>query len=88
MSEGPCIQGKRLPFEVALARLKEGYPSIAMECWQKGTVVKMQVPDEHSKMTNPYLYMEIYDGEDLPVVRFPWMPNQLHFFDNTWEIRS
>lgn len=87
MSDGPYIQGKGLSFEAAIMRLKEGYQSIAMECWQAGTVVRIQTPDANSKMTDPYLYMEVHEP-DGSVIRFPWLPNQLHFFDNTWEIRS
>ena len=87
MSDGPCIQGKRLAFHHAIHLLHDGYPSIAMECWQPGTVVKIQKPDEHSKMTSPYLYMEVTE-DDGSVTRFPWLPNQLHFFDKTWEIRD
>ena len=87
MSDGPCIQGKYLTFSQALDRLKEGYPSIAMECWQKGTTIKLQTPDENSKMTEPYLYIEFVE-EDGSVRRFPWIPNQMHFFDKTWEIRN
>lgn len=85
-SGGTCIQGRKLPFEIALMRLKEGYPAIALEGWTR-SVVKMQVPDEHSKMTYPYLYIEYTEELDGSTTRHPWVPNAYELFSKDWEIR-
>lgn len=59
-------------FSQALENLKLGM-GVTRKIWS-GTyalpVVKLQVPDEHSKMTMPYLYMEKYNHE-AKLVRFP-----------------
>lgn len=49
----------------------------------KGMKLKVQYPDEHSKMTHPYLYMVIPDcpeGER----RLPWQPAQVDLFAEDW----
>jgi hypothetical protein len=39
--------------------------------WNKDVIIRAQYPDEHSKMTHPYLYAESYkDGE---IRRVPWI---------------
>ncbi len=51
----------------------------------KGMKLKAQFPDEHSKMTHPYLYMEIPDCEE-GIRRIPWQPAQVDLFAEDWEI--
>ncbi len=60
-----------LTFSEALELLKKG-KTVTRSDWygsEAKPVVKMQVPDKDSKMTEPYLYMEKFYGEAL--VRFP-----------------
>lgn len=48
--------------------------------WKKDVVVRIQFPDEHSKMTHPYLYVESRFG------CVPWKETVPEMFDDTWEI--
>lgn len=43
--------------------------------------IKLQVPDEHSKMTEPYLYIEHSAG-----ARFPWTPSNPDIFSEDWQL--
>lgn len=43
--------------------------------------VMAQYPDEHSKMGNPYLYI---DAHGLGGERNPWVPSQTDLFANDW----
>jgi hypothetical protein len=56
---------KFMDFADALKHLKtsthSGEKAVTISSWydsQAKPVVKLQIPDEHSKMTEPYLYME------------------------------
>lgn len=68
-------------FSEALVAVKLGSP-IGRECWNgKGLVVKAQYPDEHSKMTLPYLYIEYPSG-----ARCPWAASQTDIMSDDWII--
>ena len=54
--------------------------AIRLPNWSDDVIVKAQFPDEHSKMTHPYLYVESRFG------RVPWMPTQVEMFATTWQI--
>ena len=74
-------------FSSALLAVKEGR-KIARSGWNgKGLWVELQVPDEHSKMTLPYLYM-CYpdDATNTPGARVPWLASQTDILANDWEI--
>jgi len=47
----------------------------------KGMWVHMQVPDEHSKMRLPYLYMHTVRGELVP-----WLASHTDILAEDWEI--
>lgn len=47
----------------------------------KGMWLALQVPDAHSKMGHPYVYMSDVVGE-----RFPWNPNNLDLLARDWEL--
>ena len=53
---------------------------IRLTHWKEDVVVRIQFPDENSKMTAPYLYVESRFG------RVPWMPNQIEMFSREWVI--
>lgn len=42
--------------------------------------IRAQYPDEHSKMTAPYLYVESRFG------RVPWKETMIELFSDKWEI--
>jgi len=48
--------------------------------WKEDVIIKIQFPDEHSKMTTPYLYVESRFG------RVPWIPTQIELFSREWVI--
>jgi hypothetical protein len=41
----------------------------------------LQVPDEHSKMTLPYIYMCTVDGDLVP-----WLVSQIDILSEDWEL--
>ena len=47
----------------------------------KGMWLKLQVPDEHSKMTRPYIYMKTVD-DDL----VPWLASQSDMLAIDWSV--
>lgn len=48
--------------------------------WNPDVVIRVQQPDEHSKMTHPYLYVESRFG------RVPWKETVVEMFSDEWEI--
>ena len=55
---------------------------VRREGWNgKGMWIALQVPDEHSKMTMPYVYMSTVDGRLVP-----WLCSQTDLLAVDWEI--
>lgn len=68
-------------FGYALRQLKAG-SKVARAGWNgKGMWLALQVPDAHSKMGHPYLYMSGVDGKF-----FPWTPNTLDMLAEDWSV--
>lgn len=66
-------------FGDALEDLKAGF-SVARIGWNgPGQYITMQVPDEHSKMTRPYLYIRTVQGDLVP-----WLASQTDLLTNDW----
>jgi hypothetical protein len=58
--------------------------SVSRMFWiQQGLFITMQIPDENSKMTKPYLYITrpLGDGKE---ERVPWSPNQTDLLATDW----
>ena len=71
-----------LSFSKALGFIKEHKPYgfILRSGWNgKNLKVKVQEPDENSKMTLPYLYIEYPDGK-----RCPWHASQTDILTEDW----
>lgn len=67
-------------FGQAIEVLKQG-GAVARAGWNgKGMWVKLQVPDEHSKMRRPYIYMKPVDGDLVP-----WMASQSDMLAEDWQ---
>ena len=71
----------------ALSNLKTGR-KVRREGWNgKGMWLALQVPDEHSKMTLPYIYIEYPEG--LPAYpkgsRVPLLASQTDILGDDWE---
>ena len=79
------VKAVRYDFCTAMRKLKSG-ARMAREGWNgSGMCLKAQFPDEHSKMTFPYLYMTIpgcAEGER----RLPWQPAQVDLFSEDWVV--
>jgi hypothetical protein len=75
-----------MTFHFAMEAVKRGN-KIARHGWNgKGMWIKLQVPDEHSKMTLPYLYIEYPKGS--PAYpngsRVPWLASQTDLLFDDW----
>lgn len=69
-----------MDFGEALQHLREG-GRVAREGWNgKGMYVKLQEPDEHSKMRRAYLYLCPVDGELVP-----WVASQTDLLAEDWQ---
>lgn len=66
-------------FSDALHALKNG-KGARLPKWSPDVVIRAQFPDEHSKMTAPYLYVESRFG------RAPWKETFIELFSEEWEI--
>ena len=68
-------------FGVALEGLREGM-KVARQGWNgKGMFIKLQNPDENSKMRLPYIYMSTAGGELVP-----WIASQTDLLREDWVI--
>ena len=74
-----------LTFGLAVEAMKKGL-NVARKGWNgKGMFLSAQFPDEHSKMTHPYLYMTIPECEEGTRL-LPWQPAQVDLFGEDWGI--
>ncbi len=77
-------------FGEALEQLKQGF-CVYRKGWNgKGIFIELQTPDEHSKMTSPYIYIDTTqlqtDNEAAPKSRVPWLPSQTDMLAEDWEL--
>lgn len=66
-------------FGLALEAMKKG-KGARLPKWSEDVIIRAQFPDEHSKMTAPYLYVENRFG------RVPWKETMIELFSDDWEI--
>lgn len=75
-------------FGDAITALKEG-KKVRRGNWNgKNMWLLLQVPDEHSKMTLPYIYMEYPKGHPAypEGSKVPWLASQTDMLCEDWEI--
>lgn len=77
-------------FGEALTGLKAG-KAMARRGWNgKGIFIKAQFPDENSKMTAPYIYIDSSglqtSNPDAPKNCVPWLASQTDMFAEDWQI--
>lgn len=79
-----------MDFGEVIRAMKE-YPDLkfARKGWNgKGIYIQLQVPDEHSKMTMPYIYMVTSklksDNPDAPRGLVPWLASQSDILSTDW----
>lgn len=79
-----------LSFGHAIELMKKGC-KLAREVWNgKGIYVALQMPDENSKMTFPYLYMNTTklqtDNKKAQKNLVPWIASQTDMLSNDWAL--
>ena len=68
-------------FGWALEQLRAGH-DVCRDGWNgKGMWLRLQLPDEHSKMTLPYIYMCTVQGKLVP-----WLASQTDMLAEDWEV--
>ena len=75
-------------FGEAIKYLKRGF-KVARKGWNgKGIYLELQVPDEHSKMTLPYIYIVtnglVTDNPHAPKGCVPWLASQTDMLSDDW----
>lgn len=75
-----------MDFGDAIRALKEG-KRVARKGWNgKGLFLELQRPDEGSKMTLPYVYLNYpADSAHTPGARVPWVASQTDMLGEDWE---
>jgi len=77
-------------FQTALGYIKDGEKA-ARSGWNGvGIFIKLQTPDEHSKMTSPYIYIDTTglqtDNDAAPKIVVPWLASQSDLLAEDWEL--
>lgn len=85
-----AVEAKTHDFGWVLSKLRCGWP-VRRRGWNgKGIFIKLQVPDEHSKMTSPYIYIDTTglrsNNPDAPRSCAPWLASQTDMLAEDWEI--
>lgn len=71
----------RMDFSQALVLIKQG-KRLTRTGWNgKGMTVEIQRPDEHSKMTLPYLFIRTTDKKNVP-----WVASVTDLLAEDWEV--
>jgi len=79
-----------MDFGETLKALKVGN-KVARKGWNgKGIFLELQVPDAHSKMTHPYIFINTTglqtDNEAAPKNLVPWVASQTDLLAEDWEL--
>jgi len=77
-----------MDFGQALHALKQG-GKVARKGWNgKGIFIELQIPDENSKMTSPYIFIDTTglqtDNEAAPKSLVPWLASQTDMLADDW----
>lgn len=77
-------------FGIALQFLKKG-KKVRRKGWNgKGIFIELQRPDENSKMTHPYIFIDttglVTDNPMAPKDRVPWLASQTDMLAEDWEV--
>lgn len=79
-----------LTFGLAIEALKLG-KKVARAGWNgKGIFIELQVPDQYSKMSSPYIFIDTTglqtDNPDAPRSRVPWLASQTDMLAEDWRV--
>lgn len=80
----------QMTFGDAIYFLKRG-ARLARKGWNgKGIFIELQMPDEHSKMSHPYIYIDTTglqtDNPNAPKSRVPWLASQTDMLAEDWVV--
>lgn len=80
---------EQFDFGIALWALKEG-KKVTRKGWNgKGMWLELQKPDEHSKMTLPYIYLNYPKCDTYPNgARVPWLASQTDMLSEDWILKE
>ena len=74
-------------FGEALLAMRRGKTAARLGWNGRGMWVELQRPDEHSKMTLPYLYLNYpTDALNTPGARVPWLASQTDLLAEDWVV--
>lgn len=78
------ILAENLGFGEAFETIKGSVKELGMRLpsWSEDVVIGIQYPDEHSKMTAPYLYVQSRFG------KVPWKETMIELFSEKWQVVS
>lgn len=66
--------------DYAIQEMRSGR-KVARAGWNgRGQYLELQIPDEHSKMTLPYIYIHTVQGDLVP-----WLASQTDILARDWE---
>ena len=72
-----------MEFENAVSLIKENADKfMRLDRWSHEVKIKIQYPNDISKMTAPYFYVESRFG------MVPWIPTMIEMFSDQWEVYS
>jgi hypothetical protein len=69
-----------MDFSQAFSAIRGGVGGMRLPAWAPDVIIKTQIPDEHSKMTAPYLYVTSRFG------MVPWKMTEIELFSTKWEV--
>jgi len=74
----------------AIQAMKDGQ-RVCREGWNgKGIHISMQIPDENSKMSSPYIYIDTTGldtkNDNAPKSLVPWAPSQTDLLADDWQV--
>jgi hypothetical protein len=89
MGDCDCIKSK-MTFGEAIVAMKNG-SRVCRAGWNgKGIFIEIQNPDENSKMTSPYIFIDTTglqtDNNHAPKSRVPWLASQTDMLSSDWMI--
>lgn len=73
-------------FGWALWKIAQGHTAQRVGWNGKGLWIRLQQPDDNSKMTLPYIYMGYPDdAQNTPGARVPWLASQTDMLATDWQ---
>ena len=77
--------GNLFGFDGVLIALRKGLKLRSMDWNRKDMFIELQTPDENSKMTYPYIFLNIPDGKG-GFDKVPWIASQSDLLGENWDL--